>query len=544
MRKRRVLWSNEASYLSTGYSTYGLEVLKRLHATGKYELAELASYGDAADPRGRGTPWRFYPNMPDRDNQQEVAAYESNPLNQFGAFKFEQVALDFRPDVVMDVRDWWMLEHQERSPFRPYFHHAIMPTVDAAPQDDQWMATFMGADAVFAYSDWGLDVLKGQSCGRVRTKCSAPPGADLEAMRPVPDRAAHKRSMGVDPDALVVGTVMRNQRRKLYPDLVEAFALFLREGPPDLTRRTYLYMHTSWPDMGWDIPRLVTEAGVGHRCLFTYACRSCGAVYPSHFADVRAACRKCGAHTAGFPNTHNGISRADLGRVMNLFDAYVQYANSEGFGMPQVEAAACGVPVMAVDYSAMSDVVRKVGGVPIPVQRLCRESETHCWRALPDNAAFASLLTGLLSKPEPVRRRMGYEARKAVEERYTYDRTAKVWEDHLDSVDVSDRWLAPPRIHTPAERAPQGLSDEDFVRWGMVHVAGRPELVNSYTAVRMARDLNWESSLPSMGGLYFNEASTLGVQVKYRPFHREDALHELRALGEQKNFWERRRAGV
>ena len=42
---------------------------------------------------------------------------------------------------------------------------------------------------------------------------------------------------------------------------------------------------------------------------------------------------------------------------MNTFDLYVQYANSEGFGLPQVEAAGCGIPVASVDYSAMSSVV-------------------------------------------------------------------------------------------------------------------------------------------------------------------------------------------
>lgn len=547
MRKKRVLWVNEASYLSTGYSTYGLEVMKRLHATGKYELAELAAYGDATDPREarwRGLPWRFYPNMPDRNNEGEVNAYNASPLNQFGQFKFELACLDFKPDVVMDVRDWWMLEFEERSPFRGMYHWAIMPTVDAAPQDDQWVATFLNADAVFTYSDWGLGVLNEQSRGRIRTRCSAPPGADLEAMRPAPDKAAHRRLMGVDPDCLIVGTVMRNQRRKLYPDLVQAFAQFLREAPQDLARRTYLYMHTSWPDAGWDIPRLVTEAGIGHRCLFTYHCKACGAAYPSHFADARTACKKCGAHAAGFPNSSVGISREVLGQVMNLFDVYCQYANSEGFGMPQVEAAACGVPVMAVDYSAMSDVVRKLGGMPIKVQRLYRESETHCWRALPDNGDFCSLLTGFLSRPEPVRRRLGYEARKAVETHYTYDRTAGVWEDHLDSVEPREGvWVAPPRLHTPATEPPQGLSDEEFVRWGMVHVAGRPDLVHSYTAMRMVRDLNWEAALPSMGGLYFNDASTLGLQAKYRPFDRRDAMQELRNLGEHKNFWESRRAG-
>ena len=60
--------------------------------------------------------------------------------------------------------------------------------------------------------------------------------------------------------------------------------------------------------------------------------------------------------------------------------------------MPQVEAAACGVPVMAVDYSAMSSVVKNLKGTPIPVERLFLETETHSYRALPNNHILAELL--------------------------------------------------------------------------------------------------------------------------------------------------------
>ena len=74
---------------------------------------------------------------------------------------------------------------------------------------------------------------------------------------------------------------------------------------------------------------------------------------------------------------------------MNCFDVYVQYANSEGFGLPQVEAAACGVPVMGTDYSAMESVLRKLGGTPIRPAALYKELETGCYRAVPNNELAA-----------------------------------------------------------------------------------------------------------------------------------------------------------
>ena len=147
MRKKKILFCGEATYLNTGYATYAREIMRRLHSTQKYTLAEFASYGSLSDPRASSIPWKMYPNMPITDEEKE--RYAEIPTNQFGEWQFEPVLLDFQPDIVCDIRDFWMFEYQERSPYRPYFHWVIMPTVDSSPQNEQWIATFANADGVF-----------------------------------------------------------------------------------------------------------------------------------------------------------------------------------------------------------------------------------------------------------------------------------------------------------------------------------------------------------------------------------------------------------
>jgi glycosyltransferase involved in cell wall biosynthesis len=546
MRKKRIMVSSEASFLSTGYAVYGLELLKRLHATGKYELFEFSSYGPIGDPRAANIPWGYMSAMPDQNNPDEVAEYNSKPTNQFGEWRFEEACLKFHPDVVINYKDEWMMSHEAHSPFRNYYNWSIMPTCDATPQSTQWVATYLTADAVFTYSDWALDVLKEQSQGRIKTKCSAPAGANLQEFKLVQDRKSHRQSMGIPPEALIVGTIMRNQKRKLYPDLIESFAKFLKEAPSELSRRSFLYLHTSWPDVGWDIPWLIKEAGIGHKVLFTYICRKCNSAFPSFFQDAKNFCPKCGSPNAGFPNTGFAVSREVLGAIIGLFDCYVQYANSEGQGLPQVEAAACGIPVFAVDYSAMSDVVRKLGGIPVAVKAFSREAETNCLRAIPDNNDFVRKLIEFLQLPESVRRKMGFDARQAVAKHYSYDKTARIWMDHFDSIDAKPHeltWLSPAKLHKPNLNIPKGLTTEEFVRWGIANIAGRPDLVHSYMAMRMIRDLNWGASLPSMGGMYFNEASLLGQQQRFVPFNEEAAVKEMVKICEFRNKWERKRVG-
>ena len=58
--KPRILFVNESSALNTGYSTYGREILSRLHNTGKYDIAELATYILPYDSRLQGTPWKVF----------------------------------------------------------------------------------------------------------------------------------------------------------------------------------------------------------------------------------------------------------------------------------------------------------------------------------------------------------------------------------------------------------------------------------------------------------------------------------------------------
>ena len=146
-RNKKVLFCSEASWLSTGYSVYTKEVLGRLNQVDGLEVAELACYVDRNNPQIKSTPWKVYANKP-VPGDPTLNSYNGNPSAQFGEQQFNGTLLDFQPDVVMDIRDWWMIEFEQRSPFRDFFHWSIMPTVDAEPQDLQWINTYASADSV------------------------------------------------------------------------------------------------------------------------------------------------------------------------------------------------------------------------------------------------------------------------------------------------------------------------------------------------------------------------------------------------------------
>jgi hypothetical protein len=103
-RKKRVLFVTESHKLASGFGTYAKQVLGRLHATGKYELAEFASYG--IPEHGDNVGWTFFANAPVSDDERPT--YDAHPANHFGYWRFDKVVLSFKPDIVITYRDPWM----------------------------------------------------------------------------------------------------------------------------------------------------------------------------------------------------------------------------------------------------------------------------------------------------------------------------------------------------------------------------------------------------------------------------------------------------
>lgn len=542
-----VLFATESSFLSSGYATYTREVMKRLYKMGKFNLVEMGSFGQYNDPRALNFPWKYISTVPNPNSKEEQARYESNIGNKYGAWKFEEICLETKPDIIFSIRDWWADSFIFSSPFRDFYHYSHMPTVDATPLMSQWVASYMEADSIFTYTDWGLEELKRQTGNKAKTISSAPPGADVDVFKPLENKSSIKQGLGLPPDSLIIGTVMRNMKRKLYPDIIQVFEKFLKEAPEEIRNKTYLYLHTSYPDCGWDIPRLLKDYRVGHRTLFTYHCKICKKSYPSTFQDAISFCKNCLNKGLVLPGSGDGVERHELAQIMGIFDIYLQLAQNEGFGMPLVEAASCGVPVLATDYSAMYDVVRKLKGIPIKVLKLQREAETYRQYAIPDLDDLYKQIIKQLMQPSCLLKHSGHIAREAVLEHYTYDRTAKILADHFESVELKDKdktWNSPSRIFKPSLDIPENLSDDDFIKHCFIKILNRPDKIDSYTATRLSKDLHWLCTTGGMGGIAWNDASALGIEqieTKRGKFDRNEVIKLLVNTAEEFLYWEQKR---
>ena len=499
MKKKRIFIANDASFLDTGYGIYGKEIISRIHNSGKYEVAELGCYCDINHHKIKTVPWKFYPNAV-AANDKRVEQYKSNSLNQFGMWRFNRCLVDFQPDIVFDVRDYWMYFWQDASPYRHHFSWIIMPTTDSTPPKLDWLYTYKNAELVIPYTAWAKKVLT-EWCGNSINLFPkiANAGINPSEFYPIDDKSAHKQKY-FGKDINVVGLVMRNQKRKLIADILIAFKKFLESlkssGHTTEYDKTYLYLHTSYPeDNGWDIPSLLLEYGLLDKVYFTYKCKHCGHFKPSKFHSGISTCPQCNTKAMSMASPVNGVPTTALNEIYNLFDIFIQYAICEGFGMPQVEAAACGVRIAAVDYSAMSEIVENLNGIKIPVQRLFREMEINADRAYPDNEFTAKVLYDFFINQSPEQR---YKDSQITREKcislYTWDNVYKVWEEAFDSIDISKKipWNSKdiPQVHNMSVKVPKELTGKEFVEFICLNVINDPHLLKTSNIQTLIRDLS------------------------------------------------------
>jgi glycosyltransferase involved in cell wall biosynthesis len=498
MNKKRIFIANDSSFLASGYGVYGKELLTRLHNSGKYEIAELGCYAEINDPRIKNIPWKFYPNAVGA-NDNRFNDYRGNAFNQFGAWRFNRAILDFKPHIVFDVRDYWMYAYQETSPFRKYFHWVIMPTVDSAPQRLEWIYTFANADVIVPYTDWSKKVLTDE-CG---SKINLFPkivnaGINPKEFYPIENKTQHKtRYFGKD--VSIVGAVMRNQKRKLFADLLLAYKKYLnklKESNTELYNKSYLYLHTSYPEeQGWDLPSLLAEFELLDRVYFTYICRSCKNWFPSKFQNAITKCKHCGSPAASFSNVAHNLDTSSLNHIYNLFDLFIQYAICEGFGMPQIEAASCGVQIASVDYSAMTEIVEKLDGIKIPLARIFREMETNANRVYPDIDATTQIMYDyIVNTDEHTKRQQSLNIRNRCSDIYSWDNCFKVWDECFEMIDINQKldWKTTTRNITnhASMSVPQNLNPSQFVEYIVKNIINEPSMVKTAVAQNLIKDLS------------------------------------------------------
>lgn len=156
----------------------------------------------------------------------------------------------------------------------------------------------------------------------------APHTVDREVFKPLEpeQRAEYRRAMGVD-GKFVIGMCAANNDaiRKGFPEQFEAFRLVHDKHPESV-----LWVHSiAKAARGLDLPRLAVEIGIEPESI--------------RFTDT-------------YPQVSGAFDDTLLADWYGMLDVLSSCSYAEAFGVPMIEAQACGTPVVATHGSAMVEV--------------------------------------------------------------------------------------------------------------------------------------------------------------------------------------------
>lgn len=197
-----------------------------------------------------------------------------------------------------------------------------------------------------------------------------------------------KRAIHFPEDRIMVLRTDRHMPRKRYNSMLRAFGRVFDSNPA-----IDLVLHCRPQDQGGDLFDSISK------------------MKPEHKARVRLT----GAH-----NTFKGLSRATLNVLYNAADIYAS-TSAEGFGLTIAEAMAAGVPVVAMDYSAVTEVVGDAG-ILVPYRELVDNEYDHYWATI-DEDAFADAVLRLAGKPA-LRRSLGSIGPRRIADKFRWDDAA------------------------------------------------------------------------------------------------------------------------
>jgi len=122
----------------------------------------------------------------------------------------------------------------------------------------------------------------------------------------------------------VIGVVARNQGRKMLDRTIKAFSLFAKD-----KEDVRLLMHCDPNDAAqpFRLFELINRYKIRNKVIFT---------------DV---------------SFYNPYNYKQMNEVYNLMDVFLLTTSGEGFGVPIIEAMACGIPQVCTDYTTTKELV-------------------------------------------------------------------------------------------------------------------------------------------------------------------------------------------
>ncbi len=303
--KPKILWHSNAGWAPTGYGLQtGLFTPRLLD---RYDVRVSSFYGlEGAPLHYEGV--KVLPGLGGGTYGNEALPYHIREF--FGP--------DQRAGTLVTLMDVWVLDAKMLN----QYNTACWVPVDHDPAPPRVRLFFQQSEAVpLAMSRFAEEKLQDYD------PIYVPHGIDTNVYRPVEDV---RELFGISEDRFIVGMVAANKgnpSRKSFVAALQAFAEFHRKHPEAL-----LYLHTDVDGQfsaGVPLEPVMDALGIPPEAL-----------------------RVTSQYAIHFDPTPPQV----MAKLYSAMDVLLAPSTGEGFGIPIVEAQACGTPVITTDFSAMREV--------------------------------------------------------------------------------------------------------------------------------------------------------------------------------------------
>jgi glycosyltransferase involved in cell wall biosynthesis len=308
----RILIYSHPAYGGTGFATIVRNLVK--HFKKDHEVAIVAIAGHAGN----------------RTEVEGITILSCPGLVQTSAQWARKWAIEWEADLVIQHFDIWMLPEGWITEMPcPVITYA---PVDCTPLPNNFKESCEGAAMNVAMSIHAHTLMKKAGMPSVYI----PHGVDTEIYKPL---EGVRENTPFKANDFIVGIVATNGSiRKNLGGQIQAFKKFA-EGKDDV----HLHMHTQCKKAiqeGIQLEELATKLDISDKVSF---------------ADPEAYAL--------------GIDESYMPLIYNMFDVLLQCSLGEGFGLPIIEAQACGTPVIGTQCSAISENIgpngREVNGTKL-----------------------------------------------------------------------------------------------------------------------------------------------------------------------------------
>lgn len=342
------------------------------------------------------------------DTYRGIPIFQTDKPQQYPKDRITKVIQETKPNLVLTFGDPWdicFVSPLATSQMFYWIHY--MPVEyqhieSKFPIPDGYvsMAALMNTiDMIIAYSKFGQ--------AEIQSVVNKPVsyiyhGYDPKEYYVMPDSEKLSKSaisFGLDDNSFLVSTVAANGFRKGIDLMFIAFRKFLDSIPTEERSKCFFYLHTNIEGTGgWRIKDLAKMTGIEANVKVNEQVKSYGKF----------------------------ISTEQLRTIYNVSDLYINMSRGEGFGLPILEAMACGCRVMYPDYATPPEFANDLK-IPIAAKEIRINVHSYSAIANVDKAAreMRKLYYEIKNSPEKHRKIKKENAKRALQ--YTWENTITAW---------------------------------------------------------------------------------------------------------------------